>query len=129
MARTFDAKDGAQMITLTRLTGAPFALNPDLVERVDSTPDTVITLVDGTKYLVAESLQEVSAAIVSYRASIIALAGSYATGDTTTELEPRRSRLSAVPSDRDEDYDHHPAAGAAVPLQHDEPAAFEPRTV
>ena len=32
-----------------------FALNSDLIERVDSTPDTVITLVDGTKYVVAES--------------------------------------------------------------------------
>ncbi len=41
------------MIPLTRLTGAQFALNPDLVERVDCTPDTVITLLDGTKYLVA----------------------------------------------------------------------------
>ena len=42
-------KDGAQMVTLTRLTGMPFALNPDLIERVDETPDTVITLVDGTR--------------------------------------------------------------------------------
>ena len=37
------------MILLTRLNGPVFALNPDLVERADSTPDTVITLVDGTK--------------------------------------------------------------------------------
>jgi flagellar protein FlbD len=115
------------MITLTRLTGAPFALNPDLVERVDSTPDTVITLVDGTKYLVAESLQAVADSIIAYRASIIAMAGSYATGDTT---EPRRSRLSAVPSEPDDEaYDDHIAAAAVLPLQHDEPATFEPRTV
>ena len=43
------------MILVTRLNGAVFALNPDLVERADCTPDTVITLVDGTKYIVAES--------------------------------------------------------------------------
>jgi flagellar protein FlbD len=117
------------MITLTRLTGAPFALNPDLVERVDSTPDTVITLVDGTKYLVAETLQQVADTIVSYRASIIAMAGSYASSDTTTELEHRRSRLSAVPSEpREQTYDD-PAARVVVPLQHDDPATFEPRTV
>ena len=30
------------MITLTRLSGTVFLLNPDLIERVDSTPDTVI---------------------------------------------------------------------------------------
>ena len=47
------------MITLTRLSGTVFALNSDLIERVDSTPDTVITLVDGKKYVVAESLDDV----------------------------------------------------------------------
>ncbi|MBI1844112.1 MAG: flagellar FlbD family protein, partial [Actinobacteria bacterium] len=36
------------MIMLTRLNGQAFALNCDLVERIDITPDTVITLVDGT---------------------------------------------------------------------------------
>ena len=46
------------MILLTRLGGPVFALNPDLVERADCTPDTVITLVDGKKYIVAESLPE-----------------------------------------------------------------------
>ena len=35
------------MIIVTRLNGPPFALNPDLIERADATPDTVLTLVDG----------------------------------------------------------------------------------
>ena len=47
------------MIILTRLNGEQFAVNPDLIERVDAHPDTVLTLVDTTKYLVAESLEEV----------------------------------------------------------------------
>ena len=47
------------MIILTRLNGDQFAINCDLVERVDSHPDTVLTLVDATKYVVAESLTEV----------------------------------------------------------------------
>jgi flagellar protein FlbD len=64
------------MISLTRLTGAPFALNPDLVERVDCTPDTVITLVDGTKYLVGESLQEVADTILAYRGPLAAGRGA-----------------------------------------------------
>ena len=38
-----------------------FVLNADLVERIDETPDTVITLVDGKKYVVAETLHEVIA--------------------------------------------------------------------
>lgn len=60
------------MIIVTRLNGQAFALNPDLIERADSTPDTVVTLVDGTKYLVAESLSDVARLIREYRASVIA---------------------------------------------------------
>ena len=60
------------MITLTRFSGSVFALNSDLIERVDSTPDTVITLVDGTKYVVTEGLQEVVTAIRAYRGAVIA---------------------------------------------------------
>jgi flagellar protein FlbD len=59
------------VILLTRLNGPVFALNPDLVERADCTPDTVITLVDGTKYLVTESLPEVVALVRHYRASVV----------------------------------------------------------
>jgi flagellar protein FlbD len=62
------------MIIVTRLNGPPFALNPDLIERADATPDTVLTLVDGTKYLIAESVEEVIEAVRTYRASVIAMA-------------------------------------------------------
>ncbi len=61
------------MITLHRLNGQPVGINADLIERVDVTPNTIITLVDGTKYLVAETLDEVVDAVRSYRASIVAL--------------------------------------------------------
>ena len=64
------------MILLTRLNGPVFALNPDLVERADATPDTVITLVDGTKYVVAESLAELVSIIRLYRAGVVADAQS-----------------------------------------------------
>ncbi len=59
------------MILLTRLRGAPFALNPDLIERADRTPDTVITLVDGTKYVVSESLAELIDLVVEFRAAVL----------------------------------------------------------
>ncbi len=62
------------MILVTRLNGAVFALNPDLVERADCTPDTVITLVDGTKYIIAESVPEFIDSVRYYRASLIAQA-------------------------------------------------------
>ena len=62
------------MIVVTRLNGAPVALNCDLIERAEATPDTVITLLDGTKYVVEEGLEEVIERIQSFRASVIALA-------------------------------------------------------
>lgn len=63
------------MIMLTRLSGSRFALNSDLIERVDATPDTVISLTDGAKYVVAETLEEVVAAVRYFRSEIVALSG------------------------------------------------------
>jgi flagellar protein FlbD len=60
------------VIMLTRLNGAPFALNPDLIERADATPDTVITLVDGKHYIVEEPLAEVIARVHAARAAVLA---------------------------------------------------------
>jgi len=61
------------MITVTRLNGPAFALNPDLIERIETTPDTVITLVDGAKYVVRESVDELVARVRESKAAIIAL--------------------------------------------------------
>ncbi|GAB6935764.1 flagellar FlbD family protein [Calditerricola yamamurae] len=47
------------MILLTRLNGSQFSLNAFLIETVEETPDTVVTLVNGKKYIVRESMAEV----------------------------------------------------------------------
>jgi flagellar protein FlbD len=60
------------MITLTRLSGSVFALNSDLIERIDSTPDTVVTLVDGHKYVVRESIAAIVDAVRDYRGGVVA---------------------------------------------------------
>jgi flagellar protein FlbD len=60
------------MIRVTRLNGEEFALNPDLIERVEAHPDTVAFLVDGTRYVLRESVEEVLREIREYRASILA---------------------------------------------------------
>ena len=60
------------MIRVTRLNGERFALNPDLIERVEGHPDTVAFLTDGTKYVVKETVEEVLQEIRDYRASILA---------------------------------------------------------
>lgn len=87
------------MVTLTRLAGSVFALNSDLIERVDCTPDTVITLIDGTKYLVREPLEEVVERVRRYRGSVIAAASHLELPqDDPTDDTPR---LSAVPTPKD----------------------------
>jgi flagellar protein FlbD len=60
------------VIRVTRLNGEQFALNPDLIERVEGHPDTVAFLVDGTKYVVKESVDTVLQEIREYRAGILA---------------------------------------------------------
>lgn len=62
------------MIQLTRLNNERFALNTDLIERVDVTPDTVLTLIDGTKYVVAESMDELIDRVVAFRARVVSAA-------------------------------------------------------
>jgi flagellar protein FlbD len=62
------------VLQLTRLGGPVLALNPDLIERAEATPDTVVTLVNGSKYVIRESLEELTELIREYRADIIAAA-------------------------------------------------------
>ena len=62
------------MIMLSRLNGLPFALNPDLLERAEATPDTVLTLCDGSKLVVRESVEELVGLVRDYRVSILSLA-------------------------------------------------------
>ena len=85
------------MISLTRLSGSVFALNSDLIERVDATPDTVVTLVDGTKYVVVESLEEVISAVRQHRGEIIAISTAIEAGALAAERHPReRPHLGTV---------------------------------
>jgi flagellar protein FlbD len=60
------------VLQLTRLGGPVFALNPDLIERAEATPDTVVTLVNGSHYVIRESLEQLTELIAEYRASVIA---------------------------------------------------------
>ena len=62
------------LILLRRLGGPVFTLNPDLIERAEATPDTVVTLIGGNKYVICESLDELVELIRDYRARILASA-------------------------------------------------------
>lgn len=60
------------MIELTKLNGTEFSINPDLIEIVESTPDTVITLTTGRKLIVKESRQEVKNLVLLYKRAVFA---------------------------------------------------------
>ena len=62
------------MIIVHRLNGPPVALNPDLIERAEATPDTVLTLVDGTKYVIADSVEDIVTMVREFRASVLVTA-------------------------------------------------------
>jgi flagellar protein FlbD len=55
------------MITVTRLDGAALVVNAELIELVEATPDTHLTLTDGRKLIVTESPDEVVARVIAYR--------------------------------------------------------------
>lgn len=59
------------MIEVSRLSsGSALVLNADLIETIEATPDTVITLTNGHKILVRESPQEITRRVVAFRRSI-----------------------------------------------------------
>lgn len=55
------------MIELTKLNGAQFILNAELIEIIEATPDTVITLINGRKMMVKESVDDVVTKAVEYK--------------------------------------------------------------
>ena len=59
------------MIRLTRLNRASIVLNSDLIEHIDETPDTVITLTTGQILRVRETADEVVERIVEFRRRVL----------------------------------------------------------
>ncbi len=55
------------MVQLSRLDGTEFYINADLIETIESTPDTVISLTNGKKFVVRESVEEVVSRVVNFR--------------------------------------------------------------
>jgi len=58
------------MITVTRLDDRIIVLNAELIKMIESTPDTIITLVNGDTVLVRESMDEVVRRAVDYARQI-----------------------------------------------------------
>jgi len=93
------------VIYVTRLDGSTLVVNADLIETVEHTADTLITLLDGKKLIVKTSVEDVVDRIVGYRQTIAR--GPFRQHD-------------APPL-------HSPSAAIHKPLDTNEPTPFRPR--
>ena len=58
------------MISLTRLNGKPLVVNAELIELIERTPDTILTLTTGRKIMVQEGVAEVVERVKEYRREV-----------------------------------------------------------
>lgn len=61
------------MIEVTRLKGSKITVNAELIETIEQTPDTVITLTSGKKFIVSEDVETVMDKVVEYKRKIHAV--------------------------------------------------------
>ncbi|MCE5220747.1 MAG: flagellar FlbD family protein [Clostridium sp.] len=58
------------MIDVTGMNHEKFILNDDHIEKIEEVPETIITLTNGKKYIVLESVEEVISAVIKYKNKI-----------------------------------------------------------
>jgi flagellar protein FlbD len=58
------------MVAVTGLNGVVFAINSDLIEHAEATPDTVITLTTGNKMVIREGLEELADKVIAYKHAV-----------------------------------------------------------
>lgn len=59
------------MIRLTRINHVPLVLNADLIEHVETTPDTVISMTNGQKFVVLESAEDLIRKVIEFRRELL----------------------------------------------------------
>jgi flagellar protein FlbD len=60
------------VIILTRTNGSQFYINPELIQTVEATPDTIITLISNKKIIVRDRPQEIAERFIEYRQKTLA---------------------------------------------------------
>jgi flagellar protein FlbD len=80
------------VILVHRLRGEPFYVNPDVIESVESTPDTVLTLVDGRRILVDDAPEQIVARFNDYRVSLLVAAEQLRSGPPVLSVVPDEER-------------------------------------
>ena len=65
------SKIGMYMIKVTRLNDSYIVINSDLIEFIEETPDTVITMTTGRKIVVKETIEEIINYVIEYKQKIL----------------------------------------------------------
>ena len=60
------------MIHLTRINHVPLVLNSDLIEHIEAAPDTIVSLTNGQKLVVLESIDDIVRQVIDFRRAISA---------------------------------------------------------
>ncbi len=90
------------MILVHRLRGEPLYLNPDLIEAIEATPDTVLTLIDGRRTVVADDVDAVVDRILRFRAQVLVTADELrAERNDRSEYERTNAQLRVLPGGDD----------------------------
>ena len=77
------------MIQLTRLNHVPLIVNADLIEHIEGSPDTVVALTNGQKFMVLETAEEVVEKVIQYRKALLSSTHCpLKTGDKTMDEIP-----------------------------------------
>jgi flagellar protein FlbD len=84
------------MIEATRLNGSTIVVNADLIEMVEATPDTLISLTTGRKIMVQETIDEIVRRTVEYRSRVHTITVPTGAKDesetSSTDVSPVRHR-------------------------------------
>ncbi|WP_342509474.1 flagellar FlbD family protein [Sporosarcina sp. FSL K6-2383] len=73
------------MIQVTRLNGSTFTLNALYIEKIESFPDTTITLTTGSKYVVLDKADLVNSRIIEFYKSVQLLSNPFIRGEEDEE--------------------------------------------
>lgn len=97
----YPSQGGHELILVHRLKGEAMYLNADLMEAIQATPDTVVTMVDGRKLVISESPEEIVGRIREFRASVLAAADEFRAVEKTGSLIVFPGRDSESDSETD----------------------------
>jgi uncharacterized protein YlzI (FlbEa/FlbD family) len=106
------------MIAVTCRNGEHFSIDPVHIERVETDPDTVIHLVDGTKYVVSETFDGLLRTIQDHRASVLVVqkrlsGGTAEIADHASTVRSSSLRLERRQYSRDDGAGHSPVVHPA----------------